>query len=117
MGNPSKFIPQELAEIVAIRQRRERAWHARILICTCVISNIDSTLANFKDEISKEEAAALQIYLPHDSLPTPFPIPSKSHQKKPNGLPNIKLPNKPIAVAIHITIPSSAAIHRSSRGT
>ncbi|KHJ34547.1 putative eka-like protein [Erysiphe necator] len=59
----SRFIPQELAEIVAMRQCHERVWHARILICTSVISNIDSTLADFKNEISKDEAAALQIYL------------------------------------------------------
>ena len=31
------FIPKELAEIVAVRQRRERAWHARFQICTSII--------------------------------------------------------------------------------
>ncbi|KHJ35076.1 putative eka-like protein [Erysiphe necator] len=122
MSSVSKFIPQELVEIVAMRQRRERAWHARILICTSVISNIDSTLANFKDEISKEEAAALQIYLrqaiskfaAHDSSPTPPPIPSKFQQKKQSGIHNIDLPSKPIAVATPITIPLSRA---SNNGT
>ncbi|POS83689.1 hypothetical protein EPUL_006258, partial [Erysiphe pulchra] len=84
MSDVSKFIPQELAEIVAIRQRRERAWHARILICTSVISNIDSTLADLKDEISREEAAAFQVYLRQTILP-----------------------NKPIVVAAPITIPKS----------
>ncbi|KHJ30438.1 putative eka-like protein [Erysiphe necator] len=91
-----------------MRQRRERAWHARILICTCVISNIDSTLADFKDEILKEEAAALQIYLQqaiskfaaHDSSPTPSPIPSKFQQKKQSGIHNIDLPSKPIAATV-----------------
>ncbi|KHJ33952.1 putative eka-like protein [Erysiphe necator] len=121
MSNVSKFIPQELAEIFAIRQRRERAWHARILICTSVISNIDSTLADFKDEISREEATAFQVYLrqaiskfaAHDSLPTPTPppIPSKSFQKKQSEIPNPKLPNKPIVVATPIMIPTSTAFH------
>ncbi|POS86558.1 hypothetical protein EPUL_002249, partial [Erysiphe pulchra] len=121
ISNVSKFIPQELAEIVATRQRRERVWHARILICKSVISNIDSTLADFKDEISREEATAFQVYLrqaiskfaAHDSLPTPPPppIPSKSFQMKQSGIPNPKLPNKPIVVATPITIPKSTAIH------
>ncbi|KHJ33344.1 putative eka-like protein [Erysiphe necator] len=115
----SKFIPQELAEIFGIRQRREHAWHGRILICTSVISNIDSTLTNCKDEFSREEATAFQVYLrqviskvaPHDSLPTPTPIPSKSFHKKQSEIPSPKLPNKPILVASSVMIPTSTAIH------
>ncbi|KHJ36343.1 putative eka-like protein [Erysiphe necator] len=110
---PSKHVLLEIShndigegmKIVAIRQRRERAWHARILNCTSVIINIDSTLADFKDEISKKEATAFQASLrqaiskfaAHESLPTPPPIPSKSLQKKQSEIPNPKLPNKPIA--------------------
>ena len=56
----SSFLPQELAEIVAIRQRRERAWHTRIMICTSAISSIESMLAGFQDEVGKEEASAFQ---------------------------------------------------------
>ncbi|KHJ30050.1 putative eka-like protein [Erysiphe necator] len=101
--------------------RRERAWHARILICTGVISNINSTLADFKDEISREEATAFQIQLRQaiskfaalDSLPTPTPppIPSKSLQKKQSEIPNPKIPNKPKVVATPIMIPTSTSIH------
>lgn len=54
MSNVSKFISQELAETLAIQQRGERAWNACILIYTSVISIIDSTLADFKDENSRE---------------------------------------------------------------
>ncbi|POS84807.1 hypothetical protein EPUL_004044 [Erysiphe pulchra] len=53
----------ELAEILSIRQRRERARHARLMICTTAISSIDSNLACFKDEIEKEEAVAFKAYL------------------------------------------------------
>ncbi|KHJ30844.1 putative eka-like protein [Erysiphe necator] len=117
MRNESKLIPQELVEIVAIRQRCERAWHARILICISVISNIDSTIADFKYEITREEATAFQVYLrqaiskfaAHNSLPTP--IPPKSFHKKQSVVPNPKLPNKPIEMATPIMIPTSTAIH------
>ncbi|KHJ35763.1 hypothetical protein EV44_g3374 [Erysiphe necator] len=57
------FLPLELAEVVATRRRRERAWNARIMICTTVYSNIESTLANFSDEIQKEEVIAFKAYL------------------------------------------------------
>lgn len=59
MNSVSKFILQELAEIVAERQRRKLAWHAHILMFTSVMSKIDCTLTDFKDDISKEEATAL----------------------------------------------------------
>ncbi|POS86229.1 hypothetical protein EPUL_003090, partial [Erysiphe pulchra] len=66
MGHVSKFIPQELAENVAIRQRRECAWYARILNCTNFIRNNDSMLAKFKDGISnfKPVAMATPITIP-----------------------------------------------------
>ncbi|POS82470.1 hypothetical protein EPUL_004991, partial [Erysiphe pulchra] len=57
------FLPQELAEIVATRQRFERAWHARIMISTTVYSNIESTLANSSDEFEKEEVVAFKAHL------------------------------------------------------
>ncbi|POS86106.1 hypothetical protein EPUL_002531 [Erysiphe pulchra] len=53
------FLPKELAEIVAIRQLRERAWYARLMICTTAISSLESTLANLKDEIEVEEVATV----------------------------------------------------------
>ncbi|POS82083.1 hypothetical protein EPUL_006589, partial [Erysiphe pulchra] len=78
------FLPKELAEVIATRQRRERAGHARILIRTTVISCIDSTLASFEDEIEKEEVSAFKAFLglaitkfaAADSSPTPPQIPS-----------------------------------------
>ena len=57
------FLPKELAEIIAARQRRERAWHVRVMICTTVLSNIDSTLANLVEDTEKEEAEAFKAYL------------------------------------------------------
>ncbi|POS82158.1 hypothetical protein EPUL_005403, partial [Erysiphe pulchra] len=87
------FIPQELAEIIATRQRCERAWHARLIICTTVISNLDSTLANFTEEIEIEEAAALKSSLRQavanfaaaDSLTSPPCVPSHIQPNKANG--------------------------------
>ena len=57
------FLPKELAEIVVNRQRRERAWHARLMIYTTAISSIESTLAGFKGETEKEEVAAFKAYI------------------------------------------------------
>ncbi|KHJ35103.1 putative eka-like protein [Erysiphe necator] len=87
------FLPKELAEIIATRQRHERAWHARILICTTVISCIDSGLAIFEDEVEKEEVSALKAYLglaiakfaAIDSSPTPPHIPSHTPPRKANS--------------------------------
>ncbi|POS82205.1 hypothetical protein EPUL_005827 [Erysiphe pulchra] len=84
------FLPKKLVEIFDIRQRRERAWHARLMICTSVISNIESTLSNFKDEIEKEEASAFRAYLQLaianfaavDTTPTPPKIPTHSRPNK-----------------------------------
>ncbi|POS82537.1 hypothetical protein EPUL_006570 [Erysiphe pulchra] len=87
------FLPRELAEIVATRQRRERAWHTRIMICTTVYSNIESTLANFSDEFEKEEVVAFKAYLRQaianfaavDNSPNPPKIPSHSKPTKGSG--------------------------------
>ncbi|POS82481.1 hypothetical protein EPUL_005631, partial [Erysiphe pulchra] len=87
------FLPKELKEVITTRQRRERAGHARKLICTTVISCIDSTLASFEDEIEKEEVSAFKAYLrlaitkfaAADSSPTPPQIPSHTHPRKANG--------------------------------
>lgn len=86
------FLPRELAEIVATRQRRERAWHARIMICTTAYSSIESTLANFHDEIEKEEVVAFKAYLRQaianfaavDNSPNPPKIPAHSKPTKGN---------------------------------
>ncbi|POS82055.1 hypothetical protein EPUL_006593, partial [Erysiphe pulchra] len=60
------------------------------MICTSVISNIESTLSNFKDEIEKEEASAFRAYLQLaianfaavDTTPTPAKIPTHSRPNK-----------------------------------
>lgn len=41
------YLPRELANIIAVRQRQERAWHIRLSIWASVFSNIDSTLASY----------------------------------------------------------------------
>ncbi|POS82309.1 hypothetical protein EPUL_006571 [Erysiphe pulchra] len=87
------FLPKELVEVIATRQRRERAGLVRILICTTVISCIDSTLASFEDEIEKEEVSAFKAYLglaitkfaAADSSPTPPQIPSHSYPRRAKG--------------------------------
>ncbi|KHJ36056.1 putative eka-like protein [Erysiphe necator] len=58
-----RFSQEELAEIIAFRQSRERAWHARFMICTTVISNVDSTLSSFTEDVEKEEVEAFKAYL------------------------------------------------------
>ncbi|POS83903.1 hypothetical protein EPUL_004719 [Erysiphe pulchra] len=103
------FLPKELAEIVAIRQRCERAWHARLMICTAAISSIESKLANFKDEIEKEEVAAFKAYLQLaiakfaavDTSPNPPKIPTHSRPSKGSGhgLGKEKTAVKKVAVA------------------
>lgn len=87
------FLPQELADIIATRQRRERAWHARLMICTTVISYLDSTLASFTNEIEKEEVVAFKAYLRQaisnfvaaDSPPSPSRVPINTRPSKGNG--------------------------------
>ena len=84
--NTLSYLPREFTDIIAIRDRRERAWHARLMICTSAISCIESTLAGFEDEIEKEEACAFQTYFRQaiarfaasDSAPPPPPIPAHS---------------------------------------
>ncbi|POS83379.1 hypothetical protein EPUL_003191 [Erysiphe pulchra] len=88
------FPPQELVDIITTQQRRERAWHARLMLCTTVIiSNIESTLANVTDEIEKEEAVTLKAYVrlaivdfaADDTAPAPPRIPAHSRPTKANG--------------------------------
>ncbi|KHJ33173.1 putative eka-like protein [Erysiphe necator] len=118
------FLPQELAEIIATRQRRERAWHARLMICTTVISYLDSTLVNFTNEIEKEEVVAFKAYLRQaianfaatDSSPSPPQVPTHTRPNKGNGKGNVKTDKnitKKIAVATpQITL--SRAVNRGS---
>ncbi|KAI0996157.1 hypothetical protein K3495_g12023 [Podosphaera aphanis] len=109
------FIPKELAEIIATRQHRERTWHARLILCTTVISNLESTLTNFTDEIEKKEAVALKAYLRQavanfaaaESPPAPPCVPLHTRPGNRNGREKEKEKNLPkkVAVAIPKTIP------------
>ncbi|POS85720.1 hypothetical protein EPUL_002654, partial [Erysiphe pulchra] len=73
--------------------RSERARHARLMICTTAIGNIESTLENFKDEIEREEVVAFKAYLrlaianfaAVDTSPVPPQIPSHTRPKR-NGV-------------------------------
>ncbi|KHJ31153.1 putative eka-like protein [Erysiphe necator] len=103
------FLPKELANVIAIRQRRERAWHARLMICTTISSSIESTLANFKNEIEKEEVEAYKAYLrlaianfaAVDTSPTPPKVPTYSRPTKhsSNGSGKDKNVLKKVAIA------------------
>ncbi|KHJ31113.1 putative eka-like protein [Erysiphe necator] len=84
------FLPKELADVIATRQLRERTWHARLMICTTAISNIDSTLKKFQYEVEKEEVVAFKAYLRPaianfaavDTSPVPPQIPSHTFPSK-----------------------------------
>ncbi|POS82704.1 hypothetical protein EPUL_005852, partial [Erysiphe pulchra] len=107
------FLSKELAEIFAIRQRCERAWHARLIIFTTTISSFNNTLACCKDEIEKEEAAAFKAYLQLaianfgalDSSPTPPKIPS--HSRPTRGSSHELRKDKTIGKKAAVVIPRS----------
>ncbi|POS83895.1 hypothetical protein EPUL_005052, partial [Erysiphe pulchra] len=118
------FLPMQLAEIIAIRQRREHAWHARILICTTMISSIDSTLVNFKEEIEMEEIVAFKAFLRQaianfaaaDSSPSPPLIPSNTRPNKGNGNSSSKEKNtKKTLVATPRIVPTPVSNRRKTQ--
>ncbi|KHJ34215.1 putative eka-like protein [Erysiphe necator] len=121
------FLPKELAEIVAIRQRRERAWHARFMICKTAISSIESSLANFKDEIEVEDVAAFKAYLKLaianfaavDTAPTPPKIPSHSRPSKGSrhGLGVDKIAANKVATAIPRSYTGINSSSKKTQGT
>ncbi|KHJ33249.1 putative eka-like protein [Erysiphe necator] len=101
------FLPKELADVIAFRQRRGRAWHAHLMICTTIISSVESTPASFKNEIEKEEVEVLKAYLrlaianfaAVDTSPTP----------QSNGLGKDKNVLKKVAVATSRIMESAAS--------
>ncbi|KHJ34274.1 putative eka-like protein [Erysiphe necator] len=121
-GVENAFLPKELAEIIAARQRRERAWHVRVMICTTVLSNIDSTLANLVEDIEKEEAEAIKVYLrlaisnfvAADSSPSPPRVPTHTRPNKGNGNEKGKEIDKNLAKKIAVATPR--VIQAPSRG-
>ncbi len=76
------------------------------MICTSVISNIDSTICSFKDENLKGEATALRTYL-HQAIslfvasdaPQNPPVPLHSRPAKGTNTSKTRESNKPVAVA------------------
>ncbi|KAI1005748.1 hypothetical protein K3495_g2462 [Podosphaera aphanis] len=97
------YLPRELANIVEERQRRQLAWHVRMMICTSAISSIDSLLANFKEGVEKEEVTAFQIYFRQaislfaasDAAPNPAPVPTYSRPAKGSKAIKGNLSDKP----------------------
>ncbi|EPQ66221.1 Bgt-3395 [Blumeria graminis f. sp. tritici] len=63
VNDANEFLPRKLAQIIEERQRRELAWHACIMMCTCAISSIESALSGFMKDIEKDEATATRDYL------------------------------------------------------
>lgn len=91
--NENTFLPKELAEIIANRQSRERVWHAQLIIFITFISNVDSTLASFKEDIKKKEVLTFKVnlwlaianYAAADSSPAQPKISIYSRPSRGNG--------------------------------
>ncbi|POS83235.1 hypothetical protein EPUL_006328, partial [Erysiphe pulchra] len=98
----------ELAEIFIARQRQERAWQIRLLVCTSFISGIESTVASSHDGNEKEIAKTIQTYLRNAisefAASETTPLLSKGHLTsntiKILGNMKTNLPPKPTAFSI-----------------
>lgn len=120
------FLPKELAEVIATRQRRERTWHVRVMICTTFLRNIDSTLANLVEGIEKEEAEAFKAYLSlaisnfvaAESFPSPPNVPRHTRPSKGNGNGNKngKETDKNLAKKVAIATPWIILRQTTNRG-
>ncbi|KHJ33414.1 putative eka-like protein [Erysiphe necator] len=121
-------LPKELADITAIRQRLERAWRARLQTCTTMISNIDSILANFKEEVEIEEIVAFKTILrqaianfaAEDSSSSPPLIPSHTQLSKGNGYSNHKdkdMNLKKVLVATPYIVPTPVLNRKKTQET
>lgn len=105
-NNDSNYLPQEFSEVLRLQQRRERIWRARMMICTSMISNIDSSIANFQEELEKDEAKAIQAYLREaivkyaasEGIPPPPPVPTHSRPTKGKSFSKNIRPSKPVQV-------------------
>ncbi|KHJ33587.1 putative eka-like protein [Erysiphe necator] len=92
------FLPQELFDIIANRHRREREWYALLMICSTLISSIDSTLAIFNKEVESEEVVAFKSNLKlaianfaaADSSPPPPRVPLHTRPDKDSRNKNSK---------------------------
>lgn len=116
------YLPREMANIIAARQRQEHAWHIRLSICASIFSNIDSTLAIYKEDIEKEEADIIRKYLQKviaclaasDNLSQPpkIPIESKPGKKKVSiSSTSVKLNNSSLANSKILSPPIQISNH------
>ncbi|POS86854.1 hypothetical protein EPUL_001769, partial [Erysiphe pulchra] len=112
-GIENAFLPKELREIIATRQRREHAWHVRVMICSTVLSNIDSKLANLVEDVEKEEAEAFKAYLKlaisnsaaADVSATPPRVPLNTRPSKGNAIGKGKEIEKNVIKKVAIATP------------
>ncbi|KAI1003629.1 hypothetical protein K3495_g4582 [Podosphaera aphanis] len=83
------------------------------MICTSVISNIDSLLANFNEEIEKEKGIAFQTYfrqvislfVASEAAPTPPPAPTYSRPSKGSKINKTNFSYKSAVVAVpHVAL-------------
>lgn len=89
---------RKLAKLIVTSQRRERAWHARLMICTTIHSSIESSFSNFSNENNKEEAEAFKDHIQLaiaklmtiDSCPSPQ-IPTHNRPTKEDKLKKTEL--------------------------
>ncbi|POS83608.1 hypothetical protein EPUL_004980, partial [Erysiphe pulchra] len=116
------YLPRELANIIEARQRQERAWNIRFSTCASISSNIDSTLAIFKEDIEKEEADVIRKHLQKaiaclaasDNIPQPpkMPIESKKGKKKVSNSPsNVRLNTSSLVNSKLPTLPTQISNH------
>ncbi|KHJ30185.1 putative eka-like protein [Erysiphe necator] len=96
------------------------------MICTTVISSIDSTLATFTKEVEKEEAVAFKAYLKLaianfaavDSSPPPPRVPLHTRSNKGNGNDSSKGKSKEKNLSkIAVAIPRIASNQNQNLGT
>ncbi|KAI0999897.1 hypothetical protein K3495_g8300 [Podosphaera aphanis] len=78
------------------------------MICTSIISNIDSLPANFNEGIEKEEGIAfltyfrqaISLFAASEAAPTPPPVPTHSRPSKGSKLNKTNFSNKSAVVAV-----------------
>ncbi|POS82938.1 hypothetical protein EPUL_004724 [Erysiphe pulchra] len=110
---PSKRAALSVADsnsiIFIARQRKEKAWQTRLMVCTSFISNIDSTVSSFKDGDEENVAKSIQAYLQaaisefaaSDTILTSPEKQLKNNTVKVSKNPKAHLPNKPFVAYFH----------------
>ncbi|KHJ34622.1 putative eka-like protein [Erysiphe necator] len=105
-GQKSAILKLE-NHIIAPRQRQERAWHIHLSMCASIFSNIDSTLAIYKEDNEKEEADIIRKY-PQRGIA----FESKSGKEKASNSPSkVRLNNSSVASSKPPTLPTQISNH------